>query len=183
MRKIRDHAQTRRAAPALFALACLFCACATAAAGQARGWVWQNPLPQGNAINSVRFAADKRHGWAVGADGVILRSDDGGFGWESQTSPATTTLYGLYVKDKRTAVAVGARGVVVTTEDGGDRWLLRRTNVRDHLSAVAFAGDGLRHGWAVGTYGSVVATDDGGRTWRAQTSHVRAHLYAVAFSD
>src|SRR5216684_1763851 len=24
-----------------------------------RGWEWQNPLPQGNAINAIRFARDK----------------------------------------------------------------------------------------------------------------------------
>ena len=41
---------------------------------QPSGWEWQNPLPQGNTINSVRFAADKRHGWAVGSDGAILRT-------------------------------------------------------------------------------------------------------------
>jgi hypothetical protein len=34
-------------------------AVATAAAAQTRGWLWQNPLPQGNAIHALRFAADK----------------------------------------------------------------------------------------------------------------------------
>jgi len=38
---------------------------------QPPGWEWQNPLPQGNTINSIRFAADKKHGWAVGSDGAI----------------------------------------------------------------------------------------------------------------
>ena len=51
-----------------------------------RGWEWQNPLPQGNAISAIRFAKDKRHGWAVGADGVILYTTDGGFSWTSQRS-------------------------------------------------------------------------------------------------
>jgi hypothetical protein len=46
-----------RATVALVALACVV-ACAVAASAQTRGWVWQNPLPQGNAINAVRFAAD-----------------------------------------------------------------------------------------------------------------------------
>ncbi len=46
-----------------------------------RGWEWQNPLPQGNSISAIRFADDKLHGWAVGADGVILYTADGGFQW------------------------------------------------------------------------------------------------------
>src|SRR5215510_6527614 len=44
-----------------------------------RGWQWQNPRPQGNSINAIRFASDKRHGWAVGSDGVVLNTNDGGF--------------------------------------------------------------------------------------------------------
>src|ERR1043166_3030111 len=58
-----------------------------------RGWQWQNPLPQGNSINSIKFAGDKRRGWAVGGDGVILTTNNGGFEWEEQISTANTTLY------------------------------------------------------------------------------------------
>src|SRR5205823_9144304 len=107
-------------------------ACTLNVTAQVRGWLWQNPLPQGNAIYAVRFASDKRHGWAVGSDGAILRTYDGGFEWAAQTAPVVTTLYGLFIKDKNNAVAVGARGMVITTESGGVRWLRRATPVRDH---------------------------------------------------
>ncbi|MCU0239794.1 MAG: YCF48-related protein, partial [Pyrinomonadaceae bacterium] len=50
------------------------------------GWTWQNPLPQGNPLNSIQFTKDKQIGFAVGADGTILRTDDGGFNWKSQKS-------------------------------------------------------------------------------------------------
>src|SRR3712207_5275033 len=88
------------------ACACLFWlaivgVCAFDALAQSRGWLWQNPLPQGNALYSVRFAADKKHGWAIGGDGVILRTEDGGYVWEEQKSTVATTLYGLFVKDKK----------------------------------------------------------------------------------
>ena len=59
-----------------------------------KGWQWQNPLPQGNAINSIKFAGDKRHGWAVGGDGVILATTNGGFDWDQQESPTNTTQIG-----------------------------------------------------------------------------------------
>src|SRR3977135_3924306 len=80
-----------------------FCCLTTAAAlaqEQLRGWEWQNPKPQGNLINAIRFLKDKQHGWAVGADGAILRSKNGGFAWKEQRSSANTTLYGLYIKDR-----------------------------------------------------------------------------------
>src|ERR1044072_7472119 len=117
---------TARVRAWLLCLACaVVCAAGARAAAQAeRAWAWQNPLPQGNAINAVRFAADKRTGWAVGADGVILHTTDGGFRWEEQKPPLTVPLYGLYVRDAKHAVAVGARGVVLTTDDGRWRWSL-----------------------------------------------------------
>jgi len=87
-----------------------------------RGWEWQNPLPQGNAISAVRFANDKRHGWAVGANGVILYTADGGFEWTSQHTRLVASLNGLYVFDRQHAFAVGARGVVLATRNGGEKW-------------------------------------------------------------
>src|SRR5947207_13663145 len=97
------------------------------------GWQWQNPLPQGNTINSIRVAADKKYGWAVGSDGAILRTRNGGFEWEAQNSPASTTLYGLYVKDKSSAVISGARGVILTTANSGSKWIPRTSSTKDHL--------------------------------------------------
>src|SRR5258705_4346163 len=144
---------------------------------QPSGWEWQNPLPQGNTINCVRFAADKKNGWAVGSDGTILRTRNGGFEWDSQLSPATTTLYGVYVKDKSRAVISGARGVIMTTTNGGGKWVARTTGTRDHLFAVTFAPGDPLHGWAVGSFGALIATTDGGITWKLQTTHTSAHLF------
>ena len=104
-----------------------------------RGWQWQNPLPQGNSISAIRFSADKKRGWAVGSNGVVLTTNNGGFEWEEQQSPANTTLYGLYVKDRSRVVITGARGVVLTTNNGGGKWVLRPSGVRAHLFAVTFA--------------------------------------------
>src|SRR5690348_14310485 len=80
-----------------------------------RGWEWQNPKPQGNSINAVRFTSDQSRGWAVGSDGVIMRTDNGGFEWEVQKSTANSTLYSIYVKDRSRAVISGARGIILMT--------------------------------------------------------------------
>ena len=74
----------------LFVLAA---ACSASLAQTAdRGWEWQNPLPQGNAISAIRFASDKLHGWAVGADGVILYTADGGYRWQNQMTRVVAAL-------------------------------------------------------------------------------------------
>ena len=143
-------------------LICLLLPGAVRAQDPLRGWQWQNPLPQGNSINSIRFAPDKKRGWAVGANGVVLTTNNSGFEWEEQTSPANTTLYGLYVKDRSHVVITGARGVVLTTSNAGEKWVVRQSGVRDHLFAVTFAPKNPLLGWAVGTFGSIIATTDGG---------------------
>jgi len=131
-----------------------------------RGWQWQNPLPQGNSINAIKFSADKIHGWAVGSNGVVLYTNNGGFDWQEQECPANTTLYALFVKDRSHSVITGARGVVLTTKNGGRKWSVRQSGTRDHLFAVTFAPDDPLMGWAVGTFGSIIATADGGTTWK-----------------
>src|ERR671912_691633 len=121
------------AARSVASVSLMLALCGVLASGtlaQTRGWLWQNPLPQGNAIYAIRFAADKEHGWAVGADGAILQTDNGGFEWDAQSAPVPTALYGLYVKDKSRAVAVGARGNVLTTTNGGDQWKLRPSGTK-----------------------------------------------------
>ncbi len=119
-----------------------------------RGWEWQNPLPQGNSINCIRFAPDKMHGWAVGGDGVILRTDDGGFSWETQTVGKAIGLNSIYVFDRQRAFIVGARGTILSTHNGGDRWIELKTPTKDHLYSITFARDDSKHGWAVGTRSS-----------------------------
>lgn len=45
-------------------------------------WFWQNPLPQGNVLNSVEFI-NSNTGWAVGDKGTILKTTNGGINWIS----------------------------------------------------------------------------------------------------
>ena len=51
-------------------------------------WFWQNPLPQGNHLASVKFISSTV-GWAVGSGGTILRTTDGGINWMQQSSGKT----------------------------------------------------------------------------------------------
>src|SRR5690606_22161014 len=124
----------------------------TCAAQLRGGWIWQNPLPQGNPIYSIYFADDKRSGFAVGANNTILHTTDGGFTWERQFLPEDQTLRGVFVRDARNAVVVGTRGSIYITENGGREWRKARVEARDHFYDVDFGGEDKLTGWAVGTY-------------------------------
>jgi hypothetical protein len=45
--------------------------------GYTQDWQWQNPLPQGNLLNSVYFT-DANKGFVVGDAGTIIKTTDGG---------------------------------------------------------------------------------------------------------
>ena len=145
-----------------------------------RGWVWQNPLPQGNALYSIHFASDKLNGFAVGDDHAILRTTDGGFTWENETSPVDTTLSSVFVRSDRSTIIVGARGTILSTDDAGKKWRLVDAGSRDHLYGITFVGPAFTTGWAVGSYGHLLKTTDGGETWRQQLTGSDEHLLKVS---
>ncbi|MCV6020772.1 YCF48-related protein, partial [Escherichia coli] len=97
------------------------------------GWIWQNPLPQGNHLNSVRFAPGGRVGFSVGNDGTILWTKDGGFNWQMVEPLINTSFTSVYAIDEQTAIAVGTRGTIIFTENGGREWRFANSEARDHL--------------------------------------------------
>ena len=63
------------------------------------GWFWQNPLPQENTLHSIHFT-DANNGWAVGDNGTILHTTNGGVTYVRETSneiiPTDIVLYQNY---------------------------------------------------------------------------------------
>src|SRR3954451_15701038 len=53
------------------------------------------------------FFVDAKEGWAVGDDGVIRHSIDGGKSWEDQASGTRASLRGVYFLDESVGWAVG----------------------------------------------------------------------------
>ena len=76
------------------------------------GWVWQNPLPQGNPLYGVA-AVNAQTVWAVGEVGTILRTFNSGVTWTSQSSGTTANLLAVAAADAQTAWAVGEEGTIL----------------------------------------------------------------------
>src|SRR5215813_7008952 len=96
----------------------------TSASFAQSGWFWQNPLPQGNLLFAAA-APDSSTVVAVGTHGTILRTDDGGASWTSQSSGTTQDLRAVSFVDANTGWAVGGsynssvESVILHTTDGG----------------------------------------------------------------
>jgi photosystem II stability/assembly factor-like uncharacterized protein len=136
---------------------------------------------------------------AVGDQGVVLLSDDGGATYrQARSVPVSSTLTSVSFVDASHGWAVGHWGAILATSDGGESWTIQRMAAAEDrpLFAVHFV-DGA-HGVAVGLWSLVLTTDDGGRTWTKQTvappagatkadanllglfGDGRGHLYAAA---
>jgi hypothetical protein len=62
---------------------------------------------------------DAANGTAVGDNGTILHTSDGGSTWVPQTSGTTKNLYGLNFSNSSTGTIVGEDGTILRTTTGG----------------------------------------------------------------
>ncbi len=107
----------------------------------------------GRRLNAVWFA-DARRGWAVGGEGVILATSDGGATWRPQRSNVGDDLYDVKFFDAREGWAVGRMGAMLHTADGGRSWTDEKRLTTHALERLFVVG---RRAWAVGFGGTVVA--------------------------
>lgn len=109
------------------------------------------------------FFVNARQGCAVGEQGNILLSSDGGESWIPAESGATVEFSDVFFLNERLgwAASYRGRGGMYATRDGGKTWRLQSANV--FAQSVSFS-DSLR-GAASGGSGVVYRTLDGGETW------------------
>jgi photosystem II stability/assembly factor-like uncharacterized protein len=154
-----------------------------------QGASWRQSLtPTLSTLNAVYFA-DSTHGWAVGHDEVILRSDDGGEHWSRVhfRPDGEQPLLDVWFRDADHGIAVGAYSAYYTSVDGGRTWQAQAfapvvpavkrgpaapaadamgegdEGVQYHLNAIAAAASGRLY--LAAEAGHLYRTDDGGATW------------------
>lgn len=93
-------------------------------------------------------------GFAVGENGIILRTDDGGQTWKDQESPTSNSLFAVTYFNEKNAVAVGELGTVVITDNGGANWSTTPSFTGKLLQAIVYRGG--TNVWAVGRGGMIL---------------------------
>ena len=96
----------------------------------------------------------KRNGYAVGANGLILRTANGGVSWSDEESPSRSNLFGVTAYGRNQAVAVGELGTVLITEDAGKTWELQSNITGKALQAIVYRGGSEI--WIAGRGGSIL---------------------------
>lgn len=153
------------------------------------GQSWrQVAVPVDVLLTAVHFAT-ATEGWAVGHDGVILHTVDGGGHWSVQRNAAAGGRYAppllaAWFRDVHEGWAVGAFGLVLHTIDGGAHWedLSARIDNPDglHCNAVTGFGDGTVI--IAGERGLLLLGQDHGASWQRVAFPYEGSLFGVLAS-
>ena len=68
------------------------------------------------------FFVSAQHGWAVGAGGTVLKTEDAGKTWQAVTRRTAALLTSVYFTDPQHGWIVGQNGTILHTNDHGKQW-------------------------------------------------------------
>jgi photosystem II stability/assembly factor-like uncharacterized protein len=137
-------------------------------------------------FNDIYFT-DSNHGWAVGYDGAIFSTTNGGVNWNEQSSGTNNELFGVAFTNLNNGWAVGENGAILSTTNGGNSWVGEEIGTTDDLNSICFSD--ANNGWIAGGYyypmhGTIFHTNDGGNIWNLQntgTGDLEYILYDIWF--
>ena len=145
-------------------------------------WEIRSPYPTTNNLKGDFFLTDQI-GWAVGFNGTILHTTDGGVHWVTQHSNNTESIWNIFFIDENEGWAVGWSNIYHTT-NAGTTWEKQiKPSWPGDLTDVYFVNPDT--GWIVGTYKIIFKTTDGGEHWNRIMSSINQDngFYSVAFTD
>ena len=115
------------------------------------------------------YMSTAQAGVAVGLEGRIARTSDGGQRWTFDSVdvdvPLVDPLFKVVEQPDGSAWAAGAAGEVMRREPGETAWKRAKLgqDVLTWLHGISFSD--AQNGWLVGGYGLIFRTTDGGNSW------------------
>ncbi len=157
------------------------------APGQPLNWVRPDTLNASEALYDVTYASssgDSSIAWAVGQNGVILRSINQGRSWQKQFIPGGSTLRSVAFSSTKDGWAAGDNGVLAGTHNRGVTWFVVSPSVTGAPLRGVAAKNALRNA-AVGANGVVTLTavTPDSIAWSQSNAGNTLDLHSVAFGD
>lgn len=182
---------------------------------QALSWDWLKYPIERNAfkrlpvitsnLNDVFALPNSEKVWAVGEEGMIVHSKDGGETWVQQKVNWEAMRDSVLTQDlteqeqidpkqafnanapanfaqKKASSNVGQKNFdppQPQTSTPAETTETKPSDDKPDLRSIYFVDE--HHGWMVGTRGTILATKDGGKTWQRQTTGTKEWLTSVYF--
>jgi photosystem II stability/assembly factor-like uncharacterized protein len=148
--------------------------------GKTSTGVWTELNPKVPRVNYIGIDfVDSLTGWAVGANGAIIKTTDGGKNWETKQSGVTNILTHVNSYNGSVVIAVGFGGKILRSSDAGETWnSITSTAVAD-LWRVQMLNDTL--GWICGKFYHLYKTIDGGLTWQSVSAGFLQDYWSLDF--
>jgi len=125
---------------------------------------------------------DENTGWAVGENGVVLKTVDGGLNWVSVSTPVNAYFKRVRFLNSTLGYMVGNGGEILKSNDGGESWIRLSSGTTENLNDVFVLSE--TNVCAVGDNGTVLLSIDGSNfSVISQTSGVTANFNGVTFFD
>jgi photosystem II stability/assembly factor-like uncharacterized protein len=122
---------------------------------------WEQQFKATEQLWSVDFT-DPSNGCAVGSNGTILRTSDGGLSWLPQVSGTTNDLSAIKFVNQNTGWIIGSNGTILKTTDTGLSWSSQTGGINTQLRGLSFIDKNT--GWITGN-STLKKTTDGGTNW------------------
>lgn len=146
-----------------------------------QGRTWQpQPVPVAHTLQDIA-AFDSLRAVAVGNEGLVLVTADGGKSWTDAKAPRSAIankLLRVKTAADGQAWAVGEGGSLLRSSDYGMSWRRQAGDEDKAWNDVAIRGNRIL---VVGEFGRARLSVDGGGTWRELSMPVDSSLMAAAF--
>lgn len=151
------------------------------------GRQWQQvAVPVDATLTRLRFL-DAQRGWAVGYDGTVLATTDGGRSWSLTQFDAgwAKPYFDILFFDADHGLLAGANGALLTTADGGKTWTPVTTDALEdqpNLYNLVPLGDGSL--LLTGERGFLARSTDRGASWqRLQSPYTGSFFGTIAIGE
>lgn len=129
-----------------------------------QGW-YQLSSGTSNNLRSIIFT-EVNTGYAVGFNGTILKTTDGGLNWTSQTVGTVENLYSVHFIEQTGYVVGGTNtSVIFKTTNGGVNWINQSISGNYQLGSVFMTDSVTAH---ISGYRRILRTTNGGNSWDVQ---------------
>ncbi|MGM0586899.1 MAG: YCF48-related protein [Bacteroidota bacterium] len=128
-------------------------------------------------LNTVDFY-NQQYGFAAGAEGMLLRTTDGGETLAEVTS-TSNTIYDLHIVSRTVILAAADDGDLLKSTNAGHHWVEIGPQATMAYRAIFGVTDEIYY--ASGYNGEIVKTEDGGANWTTLNSTYNARLNDLYF--